>query len=93
MMMPTSPTICGISPADITERAKIYTPTFTIDAACKYALTGVGASIAFGNQICIGNCADLPHAANITPNNTIVFALGSKCSNAVIEKVPDWLNK
>ena len=53
----------------------------------------VGASIAFGNQICIGNCADLPHAANITPNNTMVFALGSKCSNAVIEKVPDWLNK
>src|SRR5699024_12595492 len=36
-----------------------YIPAFTIVAECKYALTGVGASIASGNQMWKGNWADL----------------------------------
>ncbi len=36
------------------------TPAVTIVAAWIRALTGVGPSIASGNQICSGNMADLP---------------------------------
>lgn len=36
------------------------TPAVTIVAACSKALTGVGPSIASGNQTCKPNCADLP---------------------------------
>ncbi|MNC92298.1 hypothetical protein D3C83_86940 [compost metagenome] len=36
------------------------TPATTIVAACINAETGVGPSIASGNQICNGNIADLP---------------------------------
>jgi len=41
------------------------TPAVTIVAACIKADTGVGPSIASGNQICKPNCADLP----IAPKN------------------------
>src|SRR5215216_5966151 len=37
-----------------------YTPATTIVAACIKADTGVGPSIASGNQICKGNIADFP---------------------------------
>src|SRR5450432_2129481 len=37
-----------------------YTPATTIVAACINAETGVGPSMASGNQICNGNIADLP---------------------------------
>jgi hypothetical protein len=43
-------------------RHNMYTPAATIVAACINALTGVGPSIASGNQTCSGNCADLPTA-------------------------------
>jgi hypothetical protein len=42
-----------------------YTPAATIVAAWIKALTGVGPSIASGNHICNGNCADFP----IAPQN------------------------
>jgi hypothetical protein len=38
------------------------TPAVTIVAACNNALTGVGPSMASGNQVCIPICADLPTA-------------------------------
>ena len=37
-------------------------PAVTIVAACINADTGVGPSIASGNQVCKPNCADLPTA-------------------------------
>ena len=48
------------NPGDI--RATRYTPALTIAAACRYALTGVGAAIAPGSQKCIGTMADLDSA-------------------------------
>jgi hypothetical protein len=39
------------------------TPAVTIVAACNKALTGVGPSIASGNQVWNPICADLPIAA------------------------------
>jgi hypothetical protein len=45
-------------------RASRYTPAFTIVAECRYALTGVGAAIAFGSQKWKGTCADLVKAAS-----------------------------
>ena len=38
------------------------TPAVTIVAACIKAETGVGPSIASGNQVCKPNCADFPIA-------------------------------
>src|SRR6187397_3567704 len=43
-------------------RATRNTPAATIVAAWISALTGVGPSIASGNQTCKGNCPDLPTA-------------------------------
>ena len=43
-------------------RTSIYTPAATIVAAWINAETGVGPSIASGNQTCSGNWADLPTA-------------------------------
>src|SRR5262249_19278452 len=43
-------------------RATRKTPAATIVAAWIKALTGVGPSIASGNQTCSGNCPDLPAA-------------------------------
>src|ERR687888_1784041 len=43
-------------------RATRKTPAATIVAAWISALTGVGPSIASGNQPCKGNCPDLPVA-------------------------------
>ena len=43
-------------------RATINTPAVTIVAAWIRAETGVGPSIASGNQVCNKNCADLPIA-------------------------------
>src|SRR5262249_16794362 len=39
-----------------------YTPAVTMVAAWMGAETGVGPSIASGNQVCSGNCPDLPQA-------------------------------
>ena len=43
-------------------RAIRNTPAVTIVAECKRAETGVGPSIASGNQVCKPNCADFPIA-------------------------------
>ena len=43
-------------------RAIRYTPALTIAAACRYALTGVGAAIAPGSQKCSGTMADFASA-------------------------------
>src|SRR5437763_9004094 len=43
-------------------RATRNTPAATIVAAWINALTGVGPSIASGNQTCSGNCPDFPTA-------------------------------
>ena len=47
------------------------TPAVTIVAACINADTGVGPSIASGNQVCNPNCADLP-TAPIKRNNAMI---------------------
>jgi hypothetical protein len=47
-------------------------PAFTIVAECRYALTGVGAAMAVGNQKCKGNCADVAPA----PTNTRPTIIG-----------------
>src|SRR6185437_925678 len=47
-------------------RAIKYTPALTIAAACRYALTGVGAAIAPGSQKCIGTIADFDSAPTST---------------------------
>ena len=53
------------------------TPAVTIVAACIKAETGVGPSIASGNQVCKPNCADLPNAPtnNNKPIAVIIFIL------------------
>ena len=46
------------------DRSNRYTPAVTSVAAWIKAETGVGPSIASGNQVCRPNWADLPMAAN-----------------------------
>ena len=50
------------------------TPAATIVAACIKALTGVGPSIASGNHVCSGNCADFPTAPANIPSDSHVAA-------------------
>jgi hypothetical protein len=53
-------------------RAIINTPAVTIVAACIRADTGVGPSIASGNQVCNPSCADLPtHPINKRIDTTV----------------------
>src|SRR5687767_5235937 len=54
----------AVPPTSGVIRAIRYTPALTIVAECRYALTGVGACIAFGSQKWNGNCADLVKAAS-----------------------------
>src|SRR5712692_5862781 len=66
-------------------RAIMYTPAVTIVAAWISALTGVGPSIASGNQTYSGSCADFPVAPT---NNSSAIAVNvasptSKCSAAI----------
>src|ERR1035437_7611269 len=56
-------------------RAMRYTPAATIVAGWMRALTGVGPSIASGNQTCSGNCADLPIAPQKISRPAIVIAV------------------
>ena len=53
------------------------TPAATIVAACIKALTGVGPSIASGNQTCKGNCPDFPTAPAKIPTAIQVTAAGA----------------
>tara|TARA_B110000881_G_scaffold106479_1_gene93399 strand:+ start:1396 stop:1686 length:291 start_codon:yes stop_codon:yes gene_type:complete len=52
------------------------TPATTIVELCRRAETGVGPSIAAGNQGCKENCADFPAAAKIIPIVAIFISLG-----------------
>jgi len=54
------------------------TPAVTIVAACISAETGVGPSIASGNQVCNPNCADLPIAPINKKKHIIEIKLKSK---------------
>jgi len=56
------------------ERKITNTPAVTIVAACIKAETGVGPSIASGNQVCKPICADLP-TAPMNNNNEITVIL------------------
>ena len=53
------------------QRTIMYTPAVTIVAAWINALTGVGPSIASGNHVYKGICADLP-VAPIKSNKVII---------------------
>ena len=56
----------GVDPTMGVILAMRYTPAFTIVAEWRYALTGVGASIAFGSQKWNGTWADFVNAARRT---------------------------
>src|SRR6186997_451721 len=85
-MAPTYPTKLNASGDEMAKTgnnlATRNTPATTIVAACINAETGVGPSIASGNQICKGNIADLPappiktnvnpHVNALTPTNDAV---------------------
>jgi hypothetical protein len=60
------------------------TPETTSVAAWIRALTGVGPSIASGNQICNVNCADLPKTPQKIKKLMIVIALNSKQKNVSV---------
>src|SRR5687768_4565907 len=62
----TAPVHSVVAPRIGVILAMRYTPALTIVAECRYALTGVGAAIAFGNQKWNGTCADFVNAANNT---------------------------
>jgi len=52
----------GVSSNRVEHLISKNTPAVTIVAACNNAETGVGPSIASGNQVCKPNWADLPTA-------------------------------
>tara|TARA_Y100001954_G_C15469738_1_gene435009 strand:- start:251 stop:496 length:246 start_codon:yes stop_codon:yes gene_type:complete len=54
------------------------TPEITKVAACIKAETGVGPSIASGNQMCKPNCADLPKTPQKNKNVITVITENSK---------------
>ena len=54
------------------------TPAVTIVAAWISALTGVGPSIASGNQTCSGNWADLPTAPQKSKRQADTFTEAAK---------------
>ena len=58
-----------------------YTPAVTIVAAWIRALTGVGPSIASGNHVCSGNCADFATAPPSRPS-AIRFAIDEPCTSS-----------
>src|SRR4030095_5816400 len=83
--IPTTVTILndtGVSVNNGNNLATRYTPATTMVAACIKAETGVGPSIASGNQICNGNIADFPappikinvnpHVSALTPTKDAV---------------------
>jgi hypothetical protein len=57
------------------DRNSKYTPAVTRVAAWIRAETGVGPSIASGNQVCNPSCADLPIAAKSSNNPITVSAV------------------
>ena len=76
----------------MSSRANTATPTFTMDAPCRYADTGVGASMAEGSHMYSGSWADLPQAANSTHSSTNAFHQPSSCAIADTSNVPVCTN-
>src|SRR6266436_1343794 len=75
-MMPTVINARGATSNNGLARATRYTPAVTMVAAWMSALTGVGPSIASGNHIYNGNCADLAaHATKSSKQTTVVTPL------------------
>src|SRR5881628_345838 len=68
-------------------RATRNTPAATIVAAWINALTGVGPSIASGNQTCSGNCPDFPIAPQKI-SSAIDVALAPSIARPVLSKQP-----
>ena len=68
-------------------RATRKTPAATIVAAWINALTGVGPSIASGNQTCSGNCPDFPIAPQKI-SSAINVALAPSIARPVLSKQP-----
>ena len=60
------------------------TPATTKVAAWISAETGVGPSIASGNQICNGICADFPNTPQKSKKAIMVNALKSKQKNEMV---------
>ena len=63
------------------DRAIINTPAVTIVAACISAETGVGPSMASGNQVCNPNCADFPTHPINRRTQTVVNPSNSRLQN------------
>src|SRR5436309_14794339 len=61
-------------------RATMYTPAVTMVAAWMSAETGVGPSIASGNHVWSGSCADLPHAPTNRSSAMPVAVAGASVS-------------
>ena len=84
-MKVTKPSAMGASSNSGDSRATMNTPAVTMVAAWIRAETGVGPSMASGNQVCSRNCADLPMAptnsrrqitvstSTCTPKNSMVL--------------------
>ena len=72
-------------------RATRYTPAFTIAAACRYALTGVGAAMAPGSQKWNGTIADFDSAPTSTRISATAAAvpLGGEATSSDSRYVPD----
>src|SRR4051794_6045568 len=68
-------------------RATRNTPAATIVAAWINALTGVGPSIASGNQTWSGNCPDFPTAPQKI-SNAIEVVVAPRVSRAAFSKQP-----
>ena len=69
------------------------TPATTMVAAWIRAETGVGPSIASGNQICKGNIADLPAPPiNINPNPQVNLETPRKDAVVMLMNSADWVD-
>src|ERR1700734_3157219 len=74
----------GASSNNGDSRATMNTPAVTIVAAWIKAETGVGPSIASGNQVCSRNCADLPIAPMNSSRQVKVSASGCQPKKLIV---------
>src|SRR6185369_14953823 len=89
---PTQVTTC-IAVGDVSNigdrRQTMNTPAVTIVAAWIKALTGVGPSIASGNQVWSGSCADLPIApTNSSRHSKVIVSTWSPAKPIVDPAIP-----
>src|SRR6185437_1232644 len=79
----------GASSNNGDSRATMNTPAVTMVAAWISAETGVGPSIASGNQVCSRNCADLPIAPMNKNRQVMVSASGCQPKNGMVLPTSD----